>query len=142
MGARSALLVAGLVAALALVVSCGGTPTSQEVVDAFEDEGLEVGESYPVEEDEVWQALEHPTNYEDGTRFEISSLGRDVGGRVFTFDSEENLNEMRAFYEDMMAETPEASSHLYQDGLVLLQMNGDLPKAQADGYGDVLREEF
>ena len=33
-------------------------------------------------------------------------------------------------------------SHLYQDGLVLLEMNGDVGKAQAEGYADVLRDEF
>ena len=119
-----------------------GTPSSQDVVDAFEEEGLEVGKSYPLEEDEGWQAFEHPTNYEDGTRFEIPSLGRDAGGRVFTFDSEEDLNEMRDFYEGMTKETPSVSSHLYQEGLVLLQMNGDVGKAQAEGYADVLRNEF
>jgi len=41
-----------------------------------------------------------------------------------------------------MAETPDVFSHLYQEGLVLLQMNGELPKAQADGYADVLRKEI
>ena len=143
--ARPALLAVGVLIALtlvALVVSCSGTPSSQEVVDAFEEEGLEVGKSYPLEEDEGWQAFEHPTNYEDGTRFEIPSLGRGAGGRVFSFDSEEDLNEMRDFFEGMTKETPSVSSHLYQDGLVLLQMNGDVGKAQAEGYADVLRNEF
>jgi hypothetical protein len=134
---RYVIIVFGIVV---LLVGCGGAPSSEDVVTAFEDEGLEVGDSYPVEEDEVWQAFEHPENYEDGTRFEIPSLGVGAGGRVFTFDSEDDLNEMRALYEDM-AETPGVSSHLYQEDLVLLQVNGELPKAQADAYGDVLSQE-
>ena len=36
---------------------------------------------------------------------------------------------------------PSLHSHLYDDGLVLLQINGELPKPDADRYGEVLGEE-
>jgi hypothetical protein len=123
-----------LISGIRLVIP--DAPTADEVVSAFREEGLEVGESYPLDEDEVWQAFEHPTGYETATRFRVPSLGKEAGGRVFTFDNEADLREMRAFYEGM---GPEVTSHLYEHELILLQINGDMPKTQADRYGEVAR---
>jgi hypothetical protein len=59
-------------------------PSSEEVVEAFREDGLEVGEVYPIEKQEgpspgVRSRL--PGTYEEGTRFEIPSLGEDATGR-------------------------------------------------------------
>ncbi len=85
-----------------------------------------------------------PRTYEEGTRLEIPSLGKDAGGRVFSYESQEDLQVMRNYYEKL-EETPllgpALRSHLYQDGLLLVQINGDLPKTQADRYGEILEEE-
>lgn len=147
-GATIAIGVTGLVVVLALVglfLQGGfGPPSSEEVVVAFEDEGLEVGDFYPVEEDKDFEKSPTPNTFEEGTRFEIPSLGKDSGGRVFVFEDRENLQVLRDYYrelENMPVFGPSLHSHLYDDGLVLLQINGELPKSEADRYGEVLEEE-
>jgi hypothetical protein len=150
---RSAALALGLIAVACVVglfVIVGGrflslgTPSSEDVVLAFQDEGLEVGDFYPVEQEPEWNRSPVPKTYEEGTRFEIPSLGRDSGGRVFVFKEHKDLEVMRDYYvqiEEMPVFGPSLHSHLYTDGLVLLQINGALPKTQADRYGKVLQEK-
>jgi uncharacterized membrane protein (UPF0127 family) len=112
-------------------------PSSGEVVQAFRDAGLEVGESYPVKQELGWDERPVPRTYEEATRFLIPSLGADAGGRVFVFGSEEDLRAVRGFYEGLpSSERP----YVYDEGLVLVQISNQLPKAEAEGYGMVLRE--
>ncbi len=80
-------------------------------MQAFRDEGLEVGESYDVDEEEGPNPVLR--TYEEGTRFTIPSLKRPTGeakvrgpdngagGRVFTFDSEEDLALVRDYFEEL-----------------------------------------
>lgn len=51
------LAIACLVGLAVFAAGLGGfgTPSSEEVVEVFEDEGLEVGESYPVDQVDGWQ---------------------------------------------------------------------------------------
>ena len=68
-------------------------------------------------------------------------MGKESGGRVFTFENRDDLGIMRDYYENiqkMPLLDPDLSSHLYQDGNVLLQINGELPKEDADRYAAVL----
>ena len=78
LGAGIALVV-GLLAALVFYVALpalgfSGQSTSEDVVQAFRDEGLEVGESYDVAEEEGPSPV--PRTYKEGTRFTIPSLER------------------------------------------------------------------
>lgn len=121
-----------------------GTPSSESIVEAFRDEGLPVGSSYPLEEDGGWETSPVPKTYEEGTRFLIPSLGYDAGGRVFVFENEEDLEVVASYYrniENMPIFGEGLHSHLYSDGLVLLQINGDLPEWEAGRYGEVLERE-
>jgi len=114
-----------------------GEPSAEDVVRAFSREGLEVGVFYPVEEEGPSPV---PITYEEGTRFTTPSLGEDAGGRVFTFESEEDLQPVRDYYEELGKEVGMFNSHVYVEGNVLLQINGQLPKDQAEEYEAVLRE--
>ena len=112
-------------------------PGSADVVQAFRDAGLEVGESYPVEQEPGWDERPVPRTYEEATRFLVPSLGADAGGRVFVFGSEEDLRAVRDFYEDLASsERP----HVYDEGLVLVQISNQLPEGEAERYGATLKE--
>ncbi len=142
----SALLAAAVI--LVLVVSWVREPSSEEVVKVFREEGLEVGEVYLVEKQEgaspgVRSRL--PGTFEEGTRFVIPSLGkdpagRDLGGRVFTFDSEEDLAEVRDFYEGLGEAGGSFFSWVFAEGDVLVQISGRLPEDQARQYEAILEE--
>ena len=122
------------------------TLSPDEVIQEFENAGLEVGETYPVEQEPGWDETRVPKTYAQAARFTIPSLGvpeegvpgpRDRGGRVFVFDSEGDLAAVRNFYERL---DPSVRPHLYVKGQVLLQITNELPKAEADRYGAVLQE--
>ncbi len=114
-----------------------GTPSSAEVIQAFRDAGLEVGGSFPVEQEENWDQRPVPKSYEEATRFEIPSLGEDAGGRVFVFGSERELAAVRDYYGGL---TEDIRPYVYVEGNVLLQINHLLPEADAERYGAVLEE--
>lgn len=114
-----------------------GTVGPDAVVQMFQNAGLEVGETYPVEEEPGWQETRIPKSYAEALRFRISSLEGDAGGRVFVFGSEEDLAAVRDYYERLV---PSVRPHLYVEGQVLLQITNQLPKAEADRYGAVLKE--
>ena len=118
------------------------TPGPAEVIQAFQNAGLEVGETYPVEQEPGWGETRVPKSYAEAMRFTIPSLGvpavgRDRGGRVFVFDSEEDLAAVRNFYEGL---EPAARPHVYVKDQVLLQIANELAKAEADRYGAALQE--
>ncbi len=118
------------------------SPGSAEVVQAFRDAGLDVGESYPVEQELGWGRTEVPKTYEGGTRFEILSLGSDPaghaqGGRAFVFGSEGDLATMRNYYENL---TGAARPYVYVENNALVQLASQLPQAEAERYGAVLRK--
>jgi hypothetical protein len=118
-----------------------GTPSSEEVVRAFEDEGLPMGNIYPVEEVEGWKTSPVPKTYTEGTHFDIPGMGEGHGGQVFVFENEEDLNVMVDYYESLPNISPMLHSHLYVEQLVLLQIGGNLPKSDADAYGEVREQE-
>ncbi len=111
--------------------------SSAEVVQAFKNAGLEVGESYPVEEEPGWSQNQVPKTYLGATRFEIPSLGAGAGGRVFVFSSESNLTALRDYYEGLESSI---RPYVYIQDRVLLQISNGLPKDEADRYGEVLKE--
>lgn len=114
-----------------------GTIQPNAVIGTFLDAGLEVGETYPVEEEPGWQETRIPKSYAAALRFRLPSLEGDAGGRIFVFDSEEDLAAVRDYYERLV---PSVRPHLYVEGQVLLQITNQLPKAEADRYGAVLKE--
>ncbi len=120
-----------LVAALA--VGCGGgeTPSSAEIVEAFKNEGLTVVDPRLVKDDDLGMA---PQTFKEGTHF-VASKSEDLGAKVFTYESEEDRQKMQDFYEGFSGMF---SSHVYAKDLTLLQINGQLPKADADRYGEIL----
>lgn len=112
-----------------------GTPRAEEVIQAFRDAGLEVGETYPVELEPGWDERPVPKSYEEATRFMIPSLGESAGGRVFVFGSDEDLATVRDYYNGF---GDSLRPHIYVGDRVLLQINRQLPDAEADKYGAVL----
>ena len=120
-------------------------PTTQDVVRAFVDEGLEVGEYYDVEDDPEWGTGTLPKTMDSGTRFELPSYtaGQDpiIIGDVFHFATSED----QRIVSDYLETVSEASggmfyTHVYETDGFLLKIDGNVPKNVADRYGGVLEE--
>lgn len=131
-------LVAGALAA------CSGSPsdnaagiTSEEVVAAFADAGLEAESPQRMSPNEFGVA---PVVTDDATRFLIPSLGEDSGGRAFVVDNLDDLRKLKAAYDEL----GESSGLLFswtfanEDRGVLVQINGELPEAEANRYAEIV----
>ena len=129
-------VVLGLALAVMLLLAVvNREPNAEEVVQAFRDEGLEVGEMQQVDREGDRSFV--PKTYEEQVSFTIPSQGERVGGRVFTFESQEDLEQVREHYQGF---GELFSSHLYVEDEVLVQISGTLPEDDAERYGEVLRE--
>src|SRR5215203_6544145 len=129
-------VVLGLVLAVVLLLAVVyREPTAEEVIQALRDEGLEVGDTRQVDR-EVDRSFV-PKTYKEQVNFTIPSQGERVGGRVFTFESQEDLEQVREHYEGF---GELFSSYVYVENKVLVQISAMLPEEQAERYGEVLRE--
>jgi hypothetical protein len=110
-------------------------PNAEEVIQTFRDEGLEVGETQQVDREGDRSFV--PKTYEEQVSFTIPSQGERVGGRVFTFESQEDLEQVREHYEGF---GELFSSHVYVEDEVLVQISGSVAGDDAERYGEVLQE--
>jgi hypothetical protein len=77
-----------------------------------------------------------PKTHEEGTSFEIPSLGEGARRQVLVYESPEALDTVIEYYERYFR--PLASQVFVEDE-VLVQIDSDLPQDEANGY-DVLEE--
>lgn len=134
------VLVAGFYGVAALT----SQPTPEEVVQEFQDQGLEVGKSFPIERDEGFKESPTPKVYESGVRFLVPSMCPDeCGGRVYSFDDEEDLLTMEEYYNSLDALTmlgPNVGGYTYRNGSLLLQIGRDMELSRAEKYGRVFQD--
>ncbi len=109
--------------------------TSAQVVDAFRDAGLDVGNPRPLTKADYGLA---PYVGKEGTRFFIPSLGSDRGGRIISFENAEELARLQKYYVDAGKASAAISSWVYVRDNVLVQINGSLPEDRARRYEDAL----
>lgn len=106
---------------------------SADAIAAFRDARLEVGALMPVE-----TAGPTPQTHREGTRFMIPSLGQDSGGRVFSFETQRDLDAKQAYYDNAGRNVLFGFSWVFTHRNLLLQINGSLPRAEAIRYRDAL----
>jgi hypothetical protein len=104
--------------------------TGPDVVNAFRAAGLEAEDPHPMTVDDYGFA----PYVCDGTRFLIPSLGEDSGGRVFVCRDEDDHESLGAYYEDLGEGSAAFFSWVFEEGDVLVQINGELDEATARQY--------
>ncbi|WP_272031232.1 stress protein [Oceanobacillus kimchii] len=109
--------------------------TTDDVVSAFKDAGLEAEEPREMTKDDYGIG---PMKAEEGTRFLIPSLGDDSGGRILTYDKESDLDEMKEYYDSMGEESAILFSWTIKHENVLVQINGSLEEAEYEKYKEAL----
>src|SRR5215208_5580637 len=111
-------------------------PTTEDVVRAFEAEGLEVGEYYDVEEDPEWGTGMLPKTMDSGTRFEIpdyKSIGGDPAtGDVFHFATAKDQKVVSDYLNTVADSNGFFYTHLYETNGFMLKIDGKVPKDVAD----------
>ena len=118
-------------------------PTTEDVVRAFEAEGLEVGEYYDVEDDPQWGTGMLPKTMDSGTRFEMPSYSRGQEppvSDVFHFATSEDQRVVSDYLETVSKTGGMFYTHVYETDGFLLKIDGSVPKNVADSYGSVLEK--
>lgn len=109
--------------------------TTSDVVQAFKDAGLEAESTKSMTKDDYGMA---PMKAKEATRFLIPSLGEDMGGRIFVYDNKKDLEEMKAYYDELGKASAMLFSWTIAHGNVLVQISGDLPEEEYNKYKTAL----
>ena len=119
---------------MAVLVACGKeeATTNADVIQQFKEDGLEVGETPELDKKDFGNTRE------EGTRILVPTLGDDAGGRLFKFEKDSDLEDAKAYYDELGAAGPIFYSHTHKAGDFLLQMNGDMPDEDFKKYADSL----
>jgi len=110
-------------------------PKSADIVRAFRDAGLGVTKSFPLSRSRPGLA---PPVSSDMTRFLIPSLGEDAGGRAFVCEDKKGAASLVDYYRALSDSGAEFTSHVFTKDRLVVQINGDLPDAEAARYKAVL----
>ena len=106
--------------------------TSTDVVTAFMEHGLEAVKTRPGFIVGVHQGSEN-------TIFLMPSIGKDIGGLVSSFNSEESLQEFKNYYSDINEETEKPPWRIFRKDNILLMISGKVPLWKSRQYEQVLR---
>ncbi|GAQ18531.1 stress protein [Oceanobacillus picturae] len=135
------LVLLFLVAVSLVITACNNAGasglTNDDVVSAFKDAGLEAEEPTEMTKDDYGMA---PMKATEGTRFLIPSLGEDSGGRIFTYDNDSDLDQMKEYYDTLGEESAMFFSWTIKHKNVLVQINGDLEEETYEEYKAALEE--
>lgn len=116
-----------------LAVACGtgfNQHTADDVVAAFQAAGLEAEDARPMTADDYGLA----PYVGEGVRFGIPSLGGDKGGRVIAVGDDEEREQLAAYYQELGRANAAFFSWVFVRDNIVLQLNGDLPEAEARQY--------
>jgi len=104
--------------------------TTENIIKQFKTDGLEVGAVSDLPNKEFGNGRK------EGKRILIPSLGEDAGGRLFIFKDTKSLAQAKGYYDGLSDMGPLFYSHTHQNGLILLQMNGDMSDVDFKKYAD------
>ena len=121
------------------LAACGSEDglTVEDAVNAFKDAGLEVEDVTEMTKDDYGLA---PMKADEGVRFLIPSLGEDSGGRIFSFSSQSDLDDTKAYYDNLGKESAMLFSWTIEKENILVQINGELEEEEYEKYKAALNE--
>ncbi|MFZ3150224.1 MAG: hypothetical protein WA116_00915 [Anaerolineaceae bacterium] len=105
--------------------------TVQDAQAAITTADLEFVSPYPMTKDDYGPA---PLSAQEAIRFLIPSLCADCGGRIYSFATQEDLDLMENYYTELGKQSALLFSWVFIKDNLLIQLNGNLPEAQALEY--------
>lgn len=109
---------------------------ASQAIDAFKAAGLEAENPTPMTEPKDYGLAPYLTK--DAIHFLTPSLdktaGDGSGGRVFSFANADDLAKMKTYYETLGKQSAMFASWVYTRDNILVQINGQMPEAQAKKY--------
>jgi hypothetical protein len=111
--------------------------TPDKVIVAFKGAGLEAEDSRKMTKDDYGVA---PMKAEEGKLIILPSVCEDCGARIFNYENDKDLDEMKAYYDDLGKESAMLFSWTIKHKNILVQLNGDLPEEEYNKYVKALEE--
>ncbi|WP_458353427.1 hypothetical protein [Peribacillus frigoritolerans] len=109
--------------------------TVDDVINTFKEEGLEAEEARKMTKDDYGMA---PMKAEEAKIVLLPSVCEDCGGRIFSFENEDDLLQTKAYYDEMGKESAILFSWTLNKDNILVQLNGDLPEEKYNEYKKAL----
>ena len=109
--------------------------TVQQAQEAILNAGLEFLNPTNMSKNDYGAA---PMSAAEGIRFYIPSLCADCGGRLFSFETVEDLGLMEHYYMELGRQSAWFFSWVFIKDNILIQINGDLPEETARKYEEAL----
>lgn len=135
---KAVLLAMAVAVVLAGCGGAGGASTelsSDDVVDAFKDAGLTVEDKREMSKDDYGMA---PMKAADGTMFTVPFVCEDCNVRVMSFKKDADLNQTKAYYDDLGKESAMFFSWTIEHENILVQLSGDMEEDKVEEYREVV----
>ncbi|MDU1729820.1 MAG: hypothetical protein E6819_09315, partial [Staphylococcus epidermidis] len=108
-----------LLSSLLVLTACGKNYEISDIINKFKNEGLSVENLRKMEREDFGMA---PMKTENAKIFTVSD-GKNA--RILKFKNEDDLKEMKKYYEELGKSSAAFYSHVYIKDKFLIQMNGD-----------------
>ncbi|KJD42545.1 hypothetical protein [Paenibacillus terrae] len=109
--------------------------TSEDVVSKLKAAGLEAENSREMKPKDYGPL---PMRAKSAAIFYLPSIGKTNNGHVFVFENNEDLKEVKKYYDDMGKESAMFFSYTYAKNNILLHMTGQATEEQFKKYQDVV----
>ena len=110
--------------------------TSDQALQAIQAAKLEAENVRAIEPKDYGLA---PMLAKEGKRLYLPSLCDECGGRLLVFTNKSDLEKTKAFYDAQAKESAVFFSWVFVKDNLLLQLNGEMPKEQAEAYNAALQ---
>jgi hypothetical protein len=104
---------------------------SKAIVKAFKDNKLEVEDVKP-------GYTAGPLTPREGTIFLMPSFGKDIGGFVSSYNTEDDIKDMKKYYDKMNKDPKSPAWWIYEKDNILLLISGKVTETKAKEYEKVL----
>ncbi|WP_239453771.1 hypothetical protein [Mammaliicoccus sciuri] len=111
-----------------VLAACGQKVESKDFIDGFKKAGLSVKNAKKMTHEDFGMG---PYKTKDARVFNVEG---DKNGRIFVYDNEKDLKDMKKYYDKMGEESAMLYSHTYAKDKVLIQMNGEIKKKTFNKY--------
>ncbi|RAI79707.1 hypothetical protein BFS35_011210 [Macrococcoides goetzii] len=144
------LLSATILSTTLLLTACGGNEgkndaqteqkqkevTIDTLIKSFDDKGLSVKDVKKMSHEDFGPA---PMKSKEAKQFVVE---KDMNARLFYYDNENDLKEMKKYYDQLGKESAMLFSHTYAKGKFLIQANGSIDEKVFKKYTDVMDKEI
>ncbi len=145
------VLSATILTTTLLLTACGGNNESKNdskteqkqkevtidsLIKSFEAKGLSVKDAKKMSHEDFGPA---PMKSKEAKQFVVE---KDMNARLFYYDNEDDLKEMKKYYDELGRESAMLFSHTHTKGKFLIQANGSIDEKVFKKYTDVMDKEI